>query len=91
MTAEKKKSPLVEAGLIAPLTTVESGWNQLDSSIETCVRGVKEMRKSVAFLKKFLDHPFHVEALDNIDGLIDEALIPYLAEIDKEFRQIAPN
>ena len=48
------------------------------------------MRKAVAYLRKYMDHPFHTEAFDNIDGLIDEALIPYLADVDKEFREIAP-
>ena len=47
------------------------------------------MRKVVKFLRTKLGHPLHKLALDNIDGLIDEALIPYLDEVDKEFREIA--
>ncbi len=88
------KDPLEKArelGLItAPPTTLEHGWAQLDESIGLCVKSVKQMRKAVTFLRKYMDHPFHIEAFDNIDGLIDEALIPYLADIDKEFQEIAP-
>jgi hypothetical protein len=91
---QEKREPLVEAqklGLItAPPTSLESGWRQLDDSIDKCLKSLKQMRGSAKFLRKYMDHPFHVEALDNIDSLIDEALIPYLAEVDREFRNVVP-
>lgn len=91
---EQEKSPLIEAqrlGLItAPPTSLEIGWDKLDNSINNCVKNIKQMRMSVRFLKKHMDHPFHIEAFNNIESLIDEALIPYLADVDKEFRNIAP-
>jgi len=94
-TKNPEMNPIVEAqklGLIsAPPTSLESGWTQLDDSIDKCLIGIKQMRTSVKFLQRYLDHPFHVEALENIEGLIEEALIPYLAEVDKEFREIAPS
>lgn len=62
---------------------------KLDTCIDKCLSSIKGMKEAVTFLKTVMDHPFHVEALQNIDGLIDEALIPYLDEIDKEFRNIA--
>jgi hypothetical protein len=61
----------------------------MDSAIDKAVISVIEMRKTVKFLRTKLEHPLHKLALDNIDGLIDEALIPYLDEVDQEFRQIA--
>ncbi len=87
-----KKTQLnaLELGLISPPpTSVEGACLELDKSIDACLTSIRKMRETVKFLKIHLDHPFHVEALDNIDSLIDEALIPYLAEVDKEFREIA--
>lgn len=95
--SEKKQEmdPLAEAqklGLItAPPTSLEKGWTQLDDAINKCLLSIKQMQKATTYLKKYLDHPFHVESIENIDGLIDEALIPYLAEVDQEFRTIAPS
>jgi hypothetical protein len=90
MTDKKPQLSLPKLGLISPPPTdVEGACLQLDSSIDMCLNSIKKMRKTVRFLKAHLDHPFHVEALDNIDSLIDEALIPYLAEVDQEFRVIA--
>ncbi len=77
-------------GLIVPHSTPEeAACLRLDSAIDKAVVSVKEMRKAVKFLRTRLGHPLHKLALDNIDGLIDEALIPYLDEVDKEFREIA--
>lgn len=94
MSNEQKMDPIAEAqklGLItAAPTSLEIGWDKLDTSIGNCLKNIKQMRSSVTYLKKYMDHPFHIEAFDNIEGLIDEALIPYLAEVDKEFRNIAP-
>jgi len=90
----QERKPLIEAqqlGLItAPPTSLEMGWDKLDKSISDCLKSIKQMRLSVRYLKKYMDHPFHIEAFNNIEGLIDEALIPYLAEVDQEFRNIAP-
>ena len=86
----QKRIETPDSKLIAPpVTNVEGACLKLDIAIDKAVISIKEMRKAVKFLRTKLDHPFHVEALHNIDGLIDEALIPYLAEVDKEFRIIA--
>lgn len=66
----------------------EAACLNLDMSIDKCLSGVKQMKKAIEELKSLLEHPFQVEALNNIDGIIDEALIPYLEEVDKEFRNI---
>ena len=75
--------------IVPPPTDVEGACLRLDTAIDGCVLSIRGMRKAVKFLRTKLEHPFHIEAMDNIDGFIDEALIPYLAEVDKEFREIA--
>jgi len=88
MTQEtKNEKPL--SLIVPPPTKVEDACLKLDSALDRAVNSVKEIRAAVKYLRTMLDHPFHVEALANIDGLLDEALIPYLAEVDKEFRNIA--
>ena len=82
---EKPKLGLI----VPPPTNVEEACLRLDSAIDKAVISVKEMRKAVKFLQGVLEHPLQKEALTNIDGLLDEALIPYLDEIDHEFRYIA--
>ena len=90
MTTNKTQIETPKLGLIVPSPTdVEEACLRLDSAIDKAVVSVKEMRKVVKFLRTKLGHPLHKLALDNIDGLIDEALIPYLDEVDKEFREIA--
>ena len=90
MKNQENPLSLPKLELIAPpSTSIEEACLNLDVAIDGCIINIKKIRKSVKFLKKHLEHPFHVEALDNITGLIDEALIPYLAELDKEFRVIA--
>ena len=90
----KEQPHLVEAnklGLITiPPSSIEEAQLKLDTAIDRCCTCIKQMRESIKFLSGILEHPFHVEALDNMNGIIDEALIPYLAEMDKEFREIAP-
>ena len=75
--------------IVPPSTDVEEACLRLDSALDKVVIGIKEIRKAVKFLRTKLEHPLHKVALNNIDGLIDEALIPYLGEVDQEFRQIA--
>jgi len=89
MQEQKQQTDLPKLGLIAPPPTdVEGALLSLDSTINGCLMNIRKMREAVKCLRKHLEHPFHIEALDNIDGLIDEALMPYLAEVDKEFREI---
>ena len=79
-----------DSKLIAPPSTlVESACLDLDVGIDKCLSSIKQMRKSVEFLKKHLEHPLQVEALDNIEGLINEAMMPYLGDIHNEFKYIA--
>jgi len=71
-----------------PPSVVEEACLKLDTAIDKCLSSIRDMKRNVSILKKIMDHPFHTEALDNITGLLDEALIPYLDDIDKEFRNI---
>jgi hypothetical protein len=68
---------------------MEAACLDLDSSIDTCLAGITQMRKSVEFIKKHLENPVQLEALSNIEGLINEAMIPYLSDINDEFKYIA--
>jgi len=84
----QKKQP--ELSLITdPPAEVESACLKLDTSIDTCVLALKEMRDATKFLMTVLDHPFQAEALKEIDALIHEAMIPYLDLIDQQFQDVA--
>jgi len=79
-----------EPKLIVPASTpVEAACLDLDSAIDTCLAGITQMRKSLEFLKLHLEHPLQLEALNNIEGVIDEAMLPYLSDINDEFKYIA--
>ena len=79
-----------EPNLIVPAATpVEAACLDLDAAIDTCLAGIKQMAAAVEFLKPHLEHPIQQEALNNIEGLINEAMIPYLSDIDTEFKYIA--
>lgn len=76
--------------LIEPASTpIEAACLELDVSIDKCLFSLKQMRASLLYLKEHLEHPLQLEALNNIESLIDEAMIPYLAEICGEFNYIA--
>ena len=76
--------------LIAPSSTpTEAACLDLDVGIDKCLSGIQQMLVSVEYLKVHLEHPLQVEALSNIEGLINEAMIPYLGDIHNEFKYIA--
>lgn len=72
-----------------PSTPVEAACLDLDVSIDKCLASLKQMRASLLYLKERFEHPLQVEALNNIEGLLNEAMIPYLSEIHDEFKYIA--
>jgi hypothetical protein len=79
-----------EPKLIVPASTpVEAACLDLDAAIDTCLAGIQQMQYAVKFLKEHLENPIQLEALNNIEGLIDEAMLPYLSDIDDEFKYIA--
>jgi hypothetical protein len=74
--------------ITAPPTEEEAMMLNLDASIDKCLSSIKEMKKGIDALDNRLEHPFHKEALANMNALIDEALVPYLDQLDKEFKVI---
>lgn len=78
-----------ELGYIRPPPPDEqAACLRLDTAIDKCLSAIKEMKDTVEFLSKALEHPFQLEALGNINDLLDEAMVPYLDQIDKEFKNV---
>ena len=75
--------------ITAAPSSFETSLLNLDSSIHVTLSGIKQMENSVKNLQSMELHPTYAQVVREIDGLIQEALIPYLDQVDQEFRKIA--
>ena len=89
MEPQEVVSPNNPELIVPPYTLVESACIDLDVGIDKCLASIQQMLTSVEYLKIHLEHPLQVEALNNIEGLINEAMMPYLGDIHNEFKYIA--
>ena len=64
-TSQQQIEPPKLGLIVPPPTDVEEACLRLDTALDKVIVGIKEMRKAVKFLRTKLEHPFHMEALDN--------------------------
>ena len=73
----------------SPASPFERDLLLLDESITQTLVGIKQMEAALTGLLSLELHPEYKQILTEIDGLIQEALIPYLDQADTELRKIA--